>query len=95
MAQSADEKRGYGKGYVAGQKRAAKDEERIAKMRAEAFDVQRQTYRDNYRSVFAAALNGIIIKGTWQMNGKTITTLDEHVELAHRFAKKAIQEMPK
>lgn len=65
----------YSKGYAAGRRR--KNTER-----------ERQAFRDR---VFLTILPHLMnTPSGWRMDGKTVSTADERVELAWRFADKAL-----
>lgn len=76
-----EEKLAYARGYNAGKKRLP------VELR-ERFAVEREAFR---KRVFLAALPAVIAAQQWEMDGKPVTTLDQRVELARRFADKAAQ----
>ena len=78
----AAEKRGYSRGYVAGQRRVAVAENE------EAREERRLEFR---RQVFLAALPGLIVNGTWQTGGKTARKPSEYVSIAWYFADEALK----
>lgn len=82
--------RGYSKGYRAGRKRTAAEDETWQRMHAEihAKDVAR---RDRF---FCAALNGLIVKGGWTMDGKLVKDMNDYIELARKFADAAMLKLP-
>lgn len=75
------EKRGYGKGYRAGRRRAARElswEERQEKRNA------------FWREAFLAALPSAIEVQGWTSGGKPVTNLKERTKLARDFANEAL-----
>lgn len=76
------EKRGYARGYVAGRKRV--DADRLDDLRV-AHQAQRR------HDVFCAALTGLLASPkVWSAGKRTYKDIDDYVELASDFARKAV-----
>jgi len=79
MTATADEKRGYTKGYAAGCRRSARFE------RAETVSAMREEFE---RQVFLAVLPELLAR-PWQVNGEAWKSMEQFVDGAAKFARKS------
>lgn len=77
---NADEKRGYGKGYSAGTRRAVREiNHDQVRAEQEAFE----------REVFVAVLPALLVDKTWKTGDKRWSTMQEYTSGAREFASEA------
>ena len=80
----AADKLGYARGYAAGRRRVRSDRS------AENQRKHDEARRDRF---FCAALNGLLPTAGWQMGGKDMSSLNDYVELAARFADQSLRNL--
>lgn len=80
---TAAEKRGYSKGYAAGQRRME------TALEAEARYCAESRFR---QQVFCAALTGVLQNGTWKTGDKLWTSIPEYVDGSWKFADEAVRK---
>lgn len=86
---STEASKDYSRGYQAGRKRTAAEQEAWDRTHAQIHD-RRVARRDAF---FCAALTGLTQSTGWSMAGEKVTELNEYVELARQFADRAIEVM--
>lgn len=76
-----EENKAYQRGYQAGLRSPAGARGSAARQRA---------HDRMWREVFCAALTGLIVRGSWQLDGKAATTGSEYNKIASHFANNAV-----
>ena len=84
---NADEKRGYSKGYNAGNKRRAREIKHLHQLVKSSNETKRER-------IFCAALNGLLAgNGSWTVGEEAVKNVDTYVNLAIRFTGKAMRKL--
>lgn len=92
MAGATELKKAYARGYAAGRKRVAVEQQKWDQVHEEIHgkDVARQD------AFFCAALTGLLASPGWKKgDGGEVKTIDDYIEIARKFARKSVEQMPR